>query len=105
ALKRQAIVSAENSFEVIAREWIAAKSPAWTPRYTGFLIKRLENDLFPNLGSRPIRDITPLNCCQWSALLRIVALWILPTVLCSIAGKCLCMGLPLPELTAILQTT
>jgi len=58
ALKRQAIVSAENSFEVIAREWIAAKSPAWTPRYTGFLIKRLENDLFPNLGSRPIRDIT-----------------------------------------------
>jgi len=58
ASKRQAMVSAENNFEVVAREWIAAKSPVWTPRYTGFLIKRLENDLFPKLGSRPIRDIT-----------------------------------------------
>jgi integrase len=58
ASKRQAIVSAENSFEVIAREWIAAKSNAWTARYTEFLIKRLENDLFPQLGSRPIKDIT-----------------------------------------------
>lgn len=58
AVKRQALVSAENSFEAIAREWMAAKSAGWTPRYTGFLNKRLENDLFPKLGSRPIRDIT-----------------------------------------------
>jgi len=58
AVKRQAMVSAENNFEAIAREWIIAKSPAWTPRYTGFMIKRLENDLFPRLGSRPIKDIT-----------------------------------------------
>jgi integrase len=58
ASRRQAMVSAENNFEVVAREWIEAKSPAWTPRYTGFLIKRLENDLFPKLGSRPIKDIT-----------------------------------------------
>ncbi len=58
AVKRQALVSAENNFEIIAREWIAAKSAAWTPRYTGFLNKRLENDLFPKLGSRPIKDIT-----------------------------------------------
>jgi integrase len=58
ALKRQALISAENNFEAIAREWIAAKSPAWTPRYTTFLVKRLENDLFPKLGSRPIKDIT-----------------------------------------------
>jgi integrase len=58
AVKRQALVSAENSFEAIAREWMAAKSAGWTPRYTGFLNKRLENDLFPKLGSRPIKDIT-----------------------------------------------
>ncbi len=58
AVKRQAIISADNSFEVIAREWIAAKSAAWTPRYTEFLNKRLEIDLFPSLGSRPIKDIT-----------------------------------------------
>jgi integrase len=58
ALKRQAMVSAENNFEAIAREWIAAKNSAWTPRYTEFVIRRLEKDVFPHLGSRPIRDIS-----------------------------------------------
>jgi integrase len=58
ALKRQALISAENNFEAVAREWIAAKSPAWTPRYRGFMTSRLENDLFPRLASRPIKDIT-----------------------------------------------
>src|SRR6266849_5185902 len=47
ALKRQALISAENNFEAVAREWIAAKSPAWTRRYRGFMTSRLENDLFP----------------------------------------------------------
>jgi len=58
ALKRQAMVSSENNFEAIAREWIVAKSPAWTPRYTKFLVQRLEKDLFPALGYRPIKEIT-----------------------------------------------
>jgi integrase len=57
-LKRQAIVSGENNFEAIAREWIVAKSPGWTPRYAQFIVQRMENDLFPRLGSRPIKDIT-----------------------------------------------
>jgi integrase len=56
--KRQALVSAENSFEAIAREWLAAKSPAWVPQYTFYLTRRLENDLLPSLGNRPIKDIT-----------------------------------------------
>ena len=34
------------------------KRAAWTPRYTEYLIRRLENDLFPKLGSRPIKDIS-----------------------------------------------
>ncbi len=58
-LRRQAIVSAENGFEAIAREWIAAKSSGWTPRYAQFIVQRMENDLFPTLGTRPIKDITP----------------------------------------------
>ncbi|MBI1348650.1 tyrosine-type recombinase/integrase [bacterium] len=59
AEKRQALVSAENNFEAIAREWIGAKSPAWTPRYAGFLVGRLEKDIFPRLGTRPIKEISP----------------------------------------------
>lgn len=59
AQKRLAIVSAENNFEAIAREWIGAKSPAWTPRYANFVVVRLEKDIFPELGPRPIKDISP----------------------------------------------
>jgi integrase len=58
ALKRQAMISAENSFEAIAREWLAAKTPGLVPRYAKYLRRRLENDLFPKMGNRPIKDIT-----------------------------------------------
>ena len=58
ATKRNALVSAENSFEVIGREWLEARRTGWTPRYAEFMQKRLEIDIFPKLGNRPIRDIT-----------------------------------------------
>jgi len=58
ALKRQAMISAENNFEAIAREWMAAKSHAWTPAYTELVARRLEQDILPDLGARPIKDIT-----------------------------------------------
>jgi integrase len=48
-----------NSFEVIAREWFARKSPGWAASSAEKIIKRLENDAFPWLGERPITDITP----------------------------------------------
>lgn len=49
---------AANSFEVIAREWIAKQSPTWAPSHGDKIIARLERDLFPWLGRRPIADIT-----------------------------------------------
>ena len=57
ALKRLAMISAENSFEAIAREWLAAKTPGLVPRYAKYISRRLENDLFPKLGNRPIKDV------------------------------------------------
>lgn len=48
-----------NSFEVVAREWIEKKSPAWTASNTSKTIRRLEVDVFPWLGNRPIADIAP----------------------------------------------
>lgn len=47
-----------NTFEVIAREWHAKQQTAWTERHTGRILARLENDLFPLLGGRPIESIT-----------------------------------------------
>jgi hypothetical protein len=50
-----------NSFEVIAREWFAKYSPAWAPGHGDKIIRRLESNVFPRLGERPIRDIKPVD--------------------------------------------
>lgn len=49
---------AANSFEVVAREWFAKHSPGWAKSHADKIIKRLENDVFPWLGGRPVGDIT-----------------------------------------------
>jgi len=48
-----------NSFEVIAREWIEKKSSIWSPANTTKTTRRLEVDVFPWLGDRPITEIMP----------------------------------------------
>ena len=47
-----------NSFEVIAREWHAKQSATWVDLHASRIMLRLENDVFPWVGSRPIADIT-----------------------------------------------
>jgi len=49
---------AANSFEVIAREWIAKYSPTWAGSHSNKVIRRLENDVFPWIGGRAIAEIT-----------------------------------------------
>ena len=46
-----------NSFEAIAREWYAKYSPGWAESHAGKIIRRLERDVFPWLGNRPIADL------------------------------------------------
>jgi integrase len=57
--KRASKENAANSFEAIAREWFAKFSPQWAPSHADKIIRRLENDAFPWIGSKPIADITP----------------------------------------------
>lgn len=47
-----------NSFEVVAREWITTKSASWAESNTKKASRRLEIDIFPWLGQRPISEIT-----------------------------------------------
>ena len=49
---------AANSFEVVAREWFAKHSPTWVASHADKIIQRLERDVFPWLGKRPVADIT-----------------------------------------------
>lgn len=47
-----------NSFEAVAREWFTKFSRTWEPSHASKIIRRLERDLFPWLGGRPIAEIT-----------------------------------------------
>lgn len=49
----------ENSFERIAVEWFAKNKHTWTDKHAYTIMSRLENNIFPWLGSKPILDITP----------------------------------------------
>ena len=57
AVKAAGEERAANSFEVIAREWLAVKQPEWTPGQYGKERDRLENHAFPRIGALPIANI------------------------------------------------
>jgi integrase len=57
--ERKAIKAATgDTFEAIAREWFAKFSPTWADTHAGKIIRRLELDVFPWIGARPVREIT-----------------------------------------------
>lgn len=45
-----------NSFEEITKEWLQKQQ--WTPKYKASTQTRLENDIFPVIGHKPIMKIT-----------------------------------------------
>jgi hypothetical protein len=55
--KRAAVVAGGNTFEAIAREWFVKFSSRWAVSHSAKVLLRLENDLFPWLGSRPVASI------------------------------------------------
>jgi hypothetical protein len=46
-----------NSFEVVAREWHAKFTPTWSDSYTSWVLRRLEQYVFPGIGARPIAEL------------------------------------------------
>lgn len=62
--------AATNTFEAMARAWHENSKSEWSVNHTERLLKRLELDVFPYIGNRPIAEIkTPeivevlkLNC-------------------------------------------
>lgn len=47
----------ENSFEAVARTWFASWKAARSARHADYVIRRLEADVFPAIGTRPIAEI------------------------------------------------
>jgi integrase len=65
SMNRKAVKTAKeellaNSFEVIAQEWHAkmVSEKAWTAEHAVTIMNRMEKDMFPWIGSRPITEVT-----------------------------------------------
>ncbi len=59
--KRISKLNTENTFEAIAREWHELQKKKWTENHAKYVLRRLEADLFPEIGNAPIKDISPLQ--------------------------------------------
>jgi hypothetical protein len=58
------------TFEAVARKLHATKHSGWSQRYAARWIERMEKDLFPWIGSLPLREIirwssVPVRRCHW----------------------------------------
>lgn len=56
--KRSAAAKSANGFEAVAREWYAKQSHTWVATHASDVLRRLEANLFPEIGDKPIADIT-----------------------------------------------
>lgn len=54
-------VAAENSFATVGRAWFEQWKGGRTPRHADYTLRRLETNVFPSLGSRPVSDIQALE--------------------------------------------
>lgn len=66
-LNREAIENNKNTFEIVAREWHQTKNNQWTYKYGNTIMRRLEMNIFPTFGNKPIADITApelLDCLR-----------------------------------------
>ncbi|WML90127.1 tyrosine-type recombinase/integrase [Thiothrix lacustris] len=57
----------ENSFELVAREWYGKFSGKWSKDHAANVLTRLEKDLFPFIGGKPVAEIEPpaiLKCLR-----------------------------------------
>jgi integrase len=54
---RDAKAAGEDSFELVAREWHQRTAPEWAATHAKTQIERMERDLFPWLGNRPMGEI------------------------------------------------
>jgi len=67
------------SLEAVAREWFYKQEGAWAKGHREKIVRRLERDVFPWLGARPIVSIKPADVLQVAATaLRSVASFKLP---------------------------
>lgn len=58
AERRAARAATADTFEAIAREWFEKFKPQWTEGHRRTVLSRMQENLFPFIGSNPVRDLT-----------------------------------------------
>jgi integrase len=62
--KRATMAAAETAFEPVARTWWAAWKINKTARYADHVLSRLEADVFPEIGHKPVGSLTASHFVQ-----------------------------------------
>lgn len=58
AVKAMERTAEKNSFAVVAKEWYDQHEATWSPSHAERIWRRMERDVFPLIGSRPISQIS-----------------------------------------------
>jgi integrase len=64
ALRVANIAEGANTFEAVAREWIERNKPRWTPYYLRQVERFLQADVYPYIGTLPIRVVTAAHLLE-----------------------------------------
>ena len=56
---RQAKENATNTFKALAMEWHSQNTDRWSKNYAYKILRGLELNVFPYIGNRPIKEVTP----------------------------------------------
>lgn len=67
ARQAAAVEASEQTFEALAREWLASRINHWTTGNHSRVRSALEKHVFPDMGRRPLEQITPI---EWMDLLK-----------------------------------
>jgi integrase len=54
---RESATTGDDTFETLARTWLEKRSKVLNQKYAAQILRRLEADIFPQIGRRPIREI------------------------------------------------
>lgn len=56
--RKATAAGATDTFESIAREWYATRKDSWVPAHGDRILRRLERNVFPWIGAKPVTDLT-----------------------------------------------
>lgn len=87
--KEAARLRIATNFESVARAWFEHWKTPRTPRHTDYVMRRLETDVFPVLGGKPISEVTAPQLVAMAKRIesRVEARWTSPSVPCRPAAR------------------